>query len=298
MKRWIVGWTMVALLLAGSGSVCADVLIVSHAESEFTSIQAAVDQAAPGDTIVVRSGLYTENVLIEKPLTLVGGGDVTLVPGMEQQAVLHVYEVEGVAISGFEIRAAFVGIRVYQSRCDIGNCIIQASDAGISISLTDSVLQVGLYGNDIHGSGVGIRIVGNGQVTIADGSLEDNVTGVVIGGIGETILANCRVIDCFEGIVAAQSTHIVLASTSIHGIESGIRMDQPPLAGFAGSLTLIDSSIIGCQKWAMTFSSSSANDGSEVVVSIRGVGNSIISGDAGLVYPTDLALPDGFFATD
>lgn len=41
-------------------------------DKPYTSIQAAVDDAAPYDTITVSAGLYEENVLIDKPLTLLG----------------------------------------------------------------------------------------------------------------------------------------------------------------------------------------------------------------------------------
>src|SRR3954468_5295156 len=40
--------------------------------THFTSIQAAVDAAHPGDTIRVRPGLYNEAVVVDKKLTLTG----------------------------------------------------------------------------------------------------------------------------------------------------------------------------------------------------------------------------------
>jgi parallel beta-helix repeat protein len=43
----------------------------------FTTIQAAVTAAAPGDTIPVAAGMYTEQLVIGKSLTLVGSGAAT-----------------------------------------------------------------------------------------------------------------------------------------------------------------------------------------------------------------------------
>src|SRR5215207_3148116 len=43
--------------------------------ARYTSIQAAVDAAMPGDVIRVCPDLYMENVLVDKPLTLVGDPD-------------------------------------------------------------------------------------------------------------------------------------------------------------------------------------------------------------------------------
>ncbi|TVQ16054.1 MAG: hypothetical protein EA367_21215 [Leptolyngbya sp. DLM2.Bin15] len=41
----------------------------------FTSIQAAVDAANPGDTLLIGAGTYVGNVTINKPLTLIGAND-------------------------------------------------------------------------------------------------------------------------------------------------------------------------------------------------------------------------------
>ena len=41
----------------------------------YSSIQRAIDAAAPGDTILIGKGIYTENVVVTKPLTLLGAGD-------------------------------------------------------------------------------------------------------------------------------------------------------------------------------------------------------------------------------
>lgn len=47
--------------------------------SGVPSIHAAVNQALPGDTIIVLPGTYTEEVVIDKDLTLKGGGPTTVI---------------------------------------------------------------------------------------------------------------------------------------------------------------------------------------------------------------------------
>jgi len=59
-----------------AGSAAADVIKVSSGES----IQAAVDQASPGDTVKVAPGTYQETVIIKtNGITLKGAGDQTVI---------------------------------------------------------------------------------------------------------------------------------------------------------------------------------------------------------------------------
>ena len=48
--------------------------VAASGSAEYTSIQAAVDAAADGDTIFIQPGTYAESVLVDKDLTIVGGG--------------------------------------------------------------------------------------------------------------------------------------------------------------------------------------------------------------------------------
>jgi pectin methylesterase-like acyl-CoA thioesterase len=61
-----------------------------YPDADFTRIQDAVDAASAGDTIIVRDGTYTENVDVNKRLTIrfENGSGKTIV-----QAANHAFEI-------------------------------------------------------------------------------------------------------------------------------------------------------------------------------------------------------------
>ena len=64
---------IIILLLLSAGAASATIITVDDSGgADYTSIQAAVDNASAGDTIKVRSGTYYEYVNINKQLTLQG----------------------------------------------------------------------------------------------------------------------------------------------------------------------------------------------------------------------------------
>lgn len=62
---FVVLFAIVALLSVG----CASAATI-YVPDNYTKIQWAVDKASAGDTIIVRDGVYTENVDVNKGLTI------------------------------------------------------------------------------------------------------------------------------------------------------------------------------------------------------------------------------------
>src|SRR5689334_25067542 len=67
----VAGLALLATAAGQAGGAAGRVIVVPR---DYPTIQAAVDAAAPGDTINVRSGTYTEQLVIAKDLTLHGAG--------------------------------------------------------------------------------------------------------------------------------------------------------------------------------------------------------------------------------
>ena len=87
-------FVLIALLISPTSS--AAVISVS---GDYASIQAAIDNASPGDVIEVESGVSRENVDVNKPLTLRGLGMPTIDAGGKGSAIT--LSADGVTLDGF-----------------------------------------------------------------------------------------------------------------------------------------------------------------------------------------------------
>jgi parallel beta-helix repeat protein len=145
----------------GHGSGCSN--------AEFSTISAAVAAANPGATIIVCPGTYTEDVTIEKPLTLIGSA-ATVAPSSSDSSPLspltggnNGFTVlsPGVTISGFTVEGAGSdGLAVIGDHATIKNNIVtdnglgDPSSPGNGIDLDGSSYST-VSGNTVSGSGNG-----------------------------------------------------------------------------------------------------------------------------------------------
>jgi parallel beta-helix repeat protein len=77
----------------------------------FSVIQSAMDNANPGDTVFVYSGIYYEQPIFRKPLNLVGEDrDTTIINGSMMGDVVNI-TVEYASISGFTVKSGRFSLR-------------------------------------------------------------------------------------------------------------------------------------------------------------------------------------------
>jgi len=77
---------------------------VIRVTQNFSLIQEAIDAANPGDTIYVPSGIYHENVIIDKTLTLMGADKSTTIIDGDKTGSVVTITANNVRIRGFTIR--------------------------------------------------------------------------------------------------------------------------------------------------------------------------------------------------
>lgn len=115
---------------------------VIYVPDDYSTIQRAVDAAKSGETIIVRAGCYTENVVVNKPHLTVrseNGAGATIVQVANSND--HVFEVTAdyVTISGFTVKGATenqnAGIYLhYADYCNISGNSVSKNHYGIFCS--------------------------------------------------------------------------------------------------------------------------------------------------------------------
>ncbi len=105
----------------------------------YTTIQSAINDANPKDTIFVYDGVYLETVDIDKAITLKGENRAnTIIDGMYQNNVINMTS-DNISFSGFTIKNSGgfqnnAAITIHSNTITISDCIIYRSRIGIRIS--------------------------------------------------------------------------------------------------------------------------------------------------------------------
>jgi nitrous oxidase accessory protein NosD len=134
-----------ALLVATTPATAAGAATITiRVPHDYASIQAAVDAAAPGDTIAVAGGTYTEEVVIDKDVQLRGAGvDATVIKAPATLTPYGVHHPDGRLLTAI-VRIGHAA-RVQMSRLTISGpipCSVEVSGVhalqGATLDLVDA----------------------------------------------------------------------------------------------------------------------------------------------------------------
>ena len=139
----------------------------------YSTIQAAINDANPGDTVFVYNGTYDETVLVNKSIDLIGeDSDITIIDGGTSGDVVSIV-VNWVNISGFTIQhASDKGIKIDSSNfIKVSDCNILNNNIGVYFQNSDD--------NQL----LGCTIWENPNCIYLDASIRNNISD-------NTVLAN------------------------------------------------------------------------------------------------------------
>ena len=144
---------------------------------DFTTITEAIAAAAPGSRISIQPGVYDEGLVIDKPLEIVGDGEIG-------EVVIRASGIDAISfktvrgkISNLLIKQNgsedWYGVDISQGCLELDGCNI-TSDCLFCVSVHGSAYPR-IIGNTIHDSkGCGILVYENGQGVIEDNDIYGN----------------------------------------------------------------------------------------------------------------------------
>jgi nitrous oxidase accessory protein len=161
------------------------------APRDSSPLQQRIDTALPGATLVVRAGSYAGDLIIDRPLRLLGQGRPRLI-GSGQGTVVRV-RAPDVTIDGFEIDGRrggdlgrdSSGIHIAAPRATVRNCSIRDAMFGVYLRGADDAtvrgcIIRGIPGKDPGEKGSGLHAWNSNGFTFAQNDIRDVRDGFYI----------------------------------------------------------------------------------------------------------------------
>jgi parallel beta-helix repeat protein len=224
-------WTKIVLI--GMMNLLISSFFVSYASSEgqtltvdikgsgdYNSIQQAINAANPGDTITVLPGLYYENIVINKTISLIGASSSnTIIDGHGYGNVTKIHA-DGVQMSRFTLTNStsnisnisslnagcfIIGENISFSECRITNC-----QYGIYVENTSNAL---ITNCTIFGVSSGIQLITSSNDILVDVNVTDSqLNGITLFKSDNNILLRCIIDHSLgEGVILASSSWNVIS---------------------------------------------------------------------------------------
>jgi parallel beta-helix repeat protein len=210
----------------------------------YTSIQAAINASAPGDTILVHPGKYTEHLVIDKSLTLQstdGWQDTTIDPVGD--SIIRIEDHVDVTVQGFEISAGSWGIYIYEvfSTVNILDCFIHDNHfdgihvvgGGDVLNIEDNIISQ----NGLDDASCGIYV----EQAWSTVNILNNIIGAWWGGPAQPIYVGNDKDGVRIDNVPAESNVAIWRNLIAENGDDGV--DFPSLASVHGSVSIGENAI-------------------------------------------------------
>ena len=206
-----LGFFILALLFAYSASA-ATLTVNTSGGAMYTKIQDAIDDASAGDTILVDSGTYFENVNVTKRLFLRGGDNGGAKPILDAYGTggnVIILSADGITLEEFTIR----GGGLYQV-------------AGITIGIKVTSSNNSLINNSVTNNDYGIYLDSSSSNNLSGNTVSNNVKGIQLSSSSNNNVSGNAANFNSEGIrMNSASTHNLLTgNTANYNIDTGIRL--------------------------------------------------------------------------
>jgi len=202
LTRWCVCLLAVASCAAASATV--------HEVAPGGSISAALDRAAPGDTIRLAGGTYHENIVVDVPVTLTSDQGATIHGGY-QGNVVHI-TAPGTTIDRLHIAEA--GPHLTK---DMACVLVEADD----VTIQNSVISESLHGIYVK-AGNRTTLVGNRIAGRLDLIESDRGNGIHLWNSSGNRVVDNEILNARDGIYFSFAHHTQVDRNHIHHVRYGL----------------------------------------------------------------------------
>lgn len=185
----------------------------------FTSIQAAIDNASAGDTIYVWAGTYYENILINKTITLIGNNsENTTIDGSSKGIIISI-TANWVNITGFRINNSGLGLHDWGIKLEnVENVSIYNNSFSFndhSINLMNSTNNF-IYNNTVFWSDYkGLVLYRSDNNKIYNNNFTSRFVGIEISKSNNNIIYNNKAMNYGTSIGFSNSVGNIIQNNTI-----------------------------------------------------------------------------------
>ncbi len=219
------------LILSVTAGAEANTRTVCHSGCNYSSIQYAINIASTGDTILVKSGTYYENVDVNKPLILKGddtGEGKPVVDGREIDSAINL-SAGSSTLDGFEATNgsdAGAGIMIVSDNNIIKNNNVDANNND-GIDMYYSSNNTLSSNNALNNNCDGIYMNSSSNNTLSSNNVSNNICyGIDLDSSGNNILSGNNASNNYDGIDLYNSSNNMLNVNNASNNTDGIYLDS------------------------------------------------------------------------
>ena len=192
-------------------------------QGQFSNIGAAISAARSGDEIVIFPGIYSENILLNKPLKLSGQGKPEIVGTGQGSAITIV--ADGCTVRGLVIRHSGGDIRDE----DAGILLRSNSNIIENNELKDILFGIYLYGSDynfIHAN----TITGRSELEVGERGAGLHLWNSSGNQLNDNVISETR-----DGIYVQSSPRNAMNGNEVSGVRYGLHFMSSDENRFQGN---------------------------------------------------------------